>query len=352
MNNNQLLLTARPLATATFAAALALTGAATCMAQTSEYFLHSGDQDRFTVVQNGAILRTWGLASGTDRYQYPMVVRDTVRTMGADVGDVGADYDFDGNDLGPRYTHPAGTSRCWDGTADEEHNYSIDTAGVVWQFDLDWSNPVRMFTAGGIGALAYDSDNDSIWVGTFSGSDLTQYDKQGNILSSFTTGHTKNMALAIDPADGTLWLHDRNRQGTLEQWSRSGQLLATVVVPDLETQNALSGEFRFAGGAEYTCSLDGQCPGTVRVAWSNAPANTQQGIVFARNTGNFTIPGGPCQGTQLGLGTNQLQLVNTIGTGNGSGAVNGQAGAGACGGYVQLVAIGTPCQTSNVVQLP
>lgn len=341
----------RPILAAALTLAAILSRTITTQAQTSEYFLHSGDQDRFTVVQNGAILRTWGLAPGTDRYQYPMVVLDTVRTMGADVGDIGADYDYNGNDLGPRYTHPDGTSRCWDGTTDGQHNYSIDTAGVVWQFDLDWTNPVRMFTGGGIGALAYDPDNDSIWVGTFSGSNLTQYDRLGNILSSFTTGHTKNMALAIDPADGTLWLHDRNRQGTLEQWSRTGQLLATVVVPGLESQNALSGEFRFGGGG-YACDITGPCPGTVRIAWNNAPANTQQGIVFALNTGNFIVQGGPCQGTQLGLGTNQLRLVTTVGTGSGSGAVNGQAGSSACGGRVQLVALGTPCETSNVAQVP
>lgn len=331
---------------------LLLAAADSALGQTSEYFLHSGDQDQFTVVQNGAILRTWGLASGTDRYQYPMVVRDTVRTMGADVGDLGADYDYNGNDLGPRYTHPSGTSRCWDGTTDGTHNYSIDTAGVVWKFDADWSNPVRLFTGGGIGALAYDSENDTIWVGTFSGSNLTEYDLSGNVISQFTTGHTKNMALAIDPADGTLWLHDRNRQGTLEQWSRDGQLLATVVVPGLETQNALSGEFRFGGGSRYTCTIGGNCPGTLRVTWSGAPANTQQGIVFARTTGNFVIPNGPCQGTQLGLSSNQLRLVNTIGTGNGSGSVNGSSSSGACGGFLQLVALGNPCTTSDVAQIP
>ncbi|MCC6908985.1 MAG: hypothetical protein IT430_13660 [Phycisphaerales bacterium] len=333
------------------ATTLTLGIAGSALGQLSEYYLHSGDQDTFTVVQNGSILRQWNLAPGTDRYQYPMVVRDTVRTMGADVGDIGADYSLTGVDLGPRYTHPEGTSRCWDGATDGTHNYSIDTAGVVWQFDGDWTNPLRLFTAGGIGALAYDTENDTLWVGTFSGSNLTQYDLSGNIISSFTTGHTKNMAVAIDPADGTLWIHDRNRQGTLEQWSRSGSLLNTVVVPGLETQNALAGEFQFGGGG-YSLSLSGQCPGTIRVTWNNAPPQTQQGIVFARNTGSFVIPNGPCQGTQLGLGTSQLQLVNTVATGNGSGSVNGQAGTGACGGYLQLVAVESPCETSNVAQLP
>jgi hypothetical protein len=106
------------------------------------------------------------------------------------------------------------------------------------------------------------------------------------------------------------------------------------------------------GPGGFTAQLTGTCPGTVRLAWSGAPANKPMGIVFAQNTGSFTINSGPCAGTQLGLGTQQLQLYNTINTGNGSGAVNAQAGPGACGGYVQLVAVDSPCKTSNVVQVP
>ncbi len=107
-----------------------------------------------------------------------------------------------------------------------------------------------------------------------------------------------------------------------------------------------------AGGPPpYTCAISGTCPGTVRLSWSGARPSIQQGILFARNTGNFTIQSGPCQGTQLGLGTNQLQLYNMIGTGNGAGSVNAQAGQGACRGFVQLIQV-PGCQTSNVAQVP
>lgn len=105
------------------------------------------------------------------------------------------------------------------------------------------------------------------------------------------------------------------------------------------------------GPPPYTVSIIGTCPGTVRLEWSNADPNRQQGIVFARNTGNFVIPTGPCQGTQLGLGTNQLQLYNVIGTGNGAGGVNAQAGPGACRGFVQLIQTHS-CAVSNVAQVP
>lgn len=101
------------------------------------------------------------------------------------------------------------------------------------------------------------------------------------------------------------------------------------------------------GGTTYRCSVSGQCPGTLTVSWQNANPGRQQGIVFASNTGSFVIPGGVCQGTQLGLGSQNIRLVNTIGTGNGSGSVNGNAGTSACGGYLQLVEV-PGCATSNV----
>ncbi len=107
----------------------------------------------------------------------------------------------------------------------------------------------------------------------------------------------------------------------------------------------------FGNGGGYFLSVGGQCPGTVSVRWSGATPSRQQAIVFAATTGSFRIPSGPCQGTQLGLGSQGLRLVNTVGTGNGSGQVNGSAGTGACGGRLQLVELPS-CNTSNVGQIP
>lgn len=107
-----------------------------------------------------------------------------------------------------------------------------------------------------------------------------------------------------------------------------------------------------AGGPPpYTCTITGVCPGQVTLAWSGAQPSRQQGILFASNTGNFTIQSGACAGTQLGLGTRNLRLYNTIGTGSGSGSVNAQAGPGSCGGFVQLIQV-PGCETSNVAQVP
>ncbi len=223
---------------------LALAASQVADAQTSEYFVLSGDQATFSVLQSGARLRDWGVASGTAQYQYPIAVRDTIRTMGANEGDVGAEYDFFGTDLGARFTHPPGPIRSWDGTTDGRSNFGIDTGGGVYRFDLDWSDPSLLFGAGSVGSLTYDPTNDSLWVSQFSTSTVIEYSMGGAALRSFDTGHTQNMALALDHADGTLWLHDRTTQGTYEQWTKSGTRLTRVAVPGMAGQNALAGEFQ------------------------------------------------------------------------------------------------------------
>jgi len=104
--------------------------------------------------------------------------------------------------------------------------------------------------------------------------------------------------------------------------------------------------------AGLSLSLRGTCPGTITLAWSGATPNKTMGIAFANTTGSFVIPGGPCGGTQLGLSSSGLQLVNTISTGSGSGTVNGNAGTAACSHYLQLVVVdASPCTTSNVAQI-
>ena len=222
------------------------------LAQVSEYVVMAGDQSTFHVIQGGVLLRSWSVAPGTAQYQYPLVVTNTVRTMGANVNELGAEYDLNGNDLGTRYTHLAGPARCWDGTTDGVSHYAIDNGGEVYSFNLDWSNPQRLFDAGSLGSLTYDPTTNSLWVSQFSSMTITNYTLAGVVIGSFSTGHTQNMALALDHADGTLWLHDRTTRGTFEQWSKSGTLLNRIPVSGMSTENALGGEMPFGDIASCT----------------------------------------------------------------------------------------------------
>jgi hypothetical protein len=313
-------------------------------AQASEYFLMAGDQSAFVVVQNGQIVRTWTVAPGTG-YQYPMAVSGTLRTLGKEVGDDGAEYDLDGTDLGPRYPHGSDLpDTCWDGTTDGQSNYVGTTSGDIWQLDLDWQNPVQLFPGHAIGSLAYDPTDDSFWVGGFLTSAVEHYSRAGTLLGSIPTGHTKNMALALDHADGTLWLHDRNSPGTLEQWSKGGTLLQRIAVPGLGLYNALGGEFPLpqqpGPGTPY-------CPG--------------DGSGAACPCGNSGGAGGGCansmgSGSQLtATGTNQVSADDIVLSATGS--TPGQPGLlfqgdnAINGGDGLAFGDGLRCAGGNVVRL-
>lgn len=235
------------------AVAVVLALAASLAAQTSELFLMAGDQSTFNVMQGGVRVRWWSVAPGTAQYQYPIAVTNVIRTTGANVNEIGAMYDFLGTDLVLRYPHPAGTARCWDGTTDGTNNYAIDGVGAIFRFQSDWTNPVLLFTVTTFGGITYDATNNSLWVSLWTGNTITNYAMNGTVISSFNAGHQRNMALALDPADGTLWLHDRNATGTFEQWSRTGTLLNRIAVPGMSGQNCLGGDF--ALGTSGACSF-------------------------------------------------------------------------------------------------
>ncbi len=102
----------------------------------------------------------------------------------------------------------------------------------------------------------------------------------------------------------------------------------------------------------FTLTATGVCPGLVTVTWENATPSSTVALIYARNTGSFVIPFGPCQGTVLGLGSQGIRLVSTFPSGsNGSGSRSGQSQSGACLGYMQMHDL-PGCNLTNVVQHP
>ncbi|MCL4196059.1 MAG: hypothetical protein KJZ69_01085 [Phycisphaerales bacterium] len=106
--------------------------------------------------------------------------------------------------------------------------------------------------------------------------------------------------------------------------------------------------------AQVVISLEGACPGGVTLQWTGARPERPCALAFAENEGQFLISWGPCWGVRLGLGTHNLRAVAFFRTGsNGSGRLSGNASSQMCGGYLQMIVWdGTPCATSNVVQIP
>ena len=125
--------------------------------------------------------------------------------------------------------------------------------GLVYQMNLDWSNPVVLFdTLGGsCGALAitYDSANNSIWVAGWNSSTVTDFALNGTVRSSFTGPNTSLTSLAYDSSDDTLWMGSQNQKGTFWQFSTAGVQLQSQFYAALANQNTLGGEFSINGAS-------------------------------------------------------------------------------------------------------
>ena len=228
-------------------------------------------------------------------------------------------------------------------------NFAIDTGGYVWEFDLDWANPTQLFRVNSLGAITYDPENDSLWISQFSSATIAEYSRTGTLLRSWAAPHDQCMALALDHADGTLWIHNRRAQGTIEQYDKDGSLLNTIVVPGLNTQNALGGEFAFGGSTPPNLTASGDCPGQMTFTAGGMTAGGNVAFAYAFGEGNFVIPGGTCAGTTLGLNaTVQLGAIERADR-SGFAVLTTNVPRAACGRvFVQAIDINT-CATTNVV---
>lgn len=252
------------------AAAMLIPGNGRAAALTSELFL--------TVDPTTANARVVGVQgtnvlfnvpqSPTAQGQSPIAVNSTVRTLGFGGGNsyVGAEYSLAGVPAGSTYAFPAalGSEEVDDGTTNGSFNYAWGvTSGIAYRLNLDWTNPVPLFTLGNASGsrlgITYDVSNNSLWIAGFTGTVgtlISDYSLSGTLLSSFNIGHGFSGALALNPADGTLWLSNLISGGTLtlEQYARSapGSFGATQPLLSSQTQAGISdgafgGEFRYTG---------------------------------------------------------------------------------------------------------
>ncbi|MCC6908743.1 MAG: hypothetical protein IT430_12435 [Phycisphaerales bacterium] len=202
-------------------------------------------------------------------------------------------------------------------------------------------------TSIGMDAMTYDP-NQQLIVAAFAGpGDLYSVNPSNASTTLLHDGaFFNNCGMAYDDDTGLYWLIDWS--GNLYSIDPNNGYARTLRLSGLGAHDGLAA---VTGGAgRYTLRISGACPGTLTLSWNNATPSVQQGIVFGQNQGSTIIPGGPCAGTMLGV-QGSVQLVNTVGTGSGSGSVNGRAGTAACGHYLQLVEAGS-CNTSNVAQIP
>lgn len=270
--------------------------------------------------------------------------------LGSEAGEIN-EYSHSGGNISwvRRYSYPTlGTVRALGRNPNTGRFYCADFRSAIREFDLATGNIVATYS--NVNNLAFygfswDAVNNTIWGWSQDGAPLaraTEFDPAtwlptGRTFQGFDPGFVTNIAGGCH-----VYCDDPRNPGRLAMVGLHQGDIDFITVYDMDAA---------CGGGGYTVTITGVCPGRVNLAWAGADPNRQQGILFARNTGNFTIQSGPCAGTQLGLGTNQLQLYNVIGTGTGSGNVNANAGQGACRGFVQLIQTHS-CATSNVAQVP
>lgn len=189
-------------------------------------------------------------------FEWAIAVGDTVRTAS-----YWASLNGDGTEYALGLSDPIGTTSTpnvnflADGATDGQYNYGA-AYNTVYRFGTDWSGGEELFTIEGpdnpgiwIG-ITYDPFTNSLWVmewqdQTGKGTTVAQFSMAGVLLSSFSTGmglSGNTAGLAMDYADGTLWLSDEN------MWFQFG------------TDGTLLGSQAYAGGARGGAPLRWRCP--------------------------------------------------------------------------------------------
>lgn len=224
------------------ASALLVSGAA----QASLLYVTNGDSARLAIVDT--VTQTLVSTSQTAQGQYPIAVSSLVR-LGSYYGNTASDYTLAGTSTGNDRTLTS--INAVDGTTDGSFNYALNGAfssnATVTRYNLDWSNPVNMFSFGGssdLVGITYDTAAGSLWIS--SSTSIFQFSMSGTLLSQFSQSGGRG-SLAYDGSTDTLW-YVENGNNSIQQYSTSGTLLQTETVQGLSSNN-WGAEFAIAQSA-------------------------------------------------------------------------------------------------------
>jgi len=216
---------------------------------TSVLYLTNGDLHRLTIITGSSYVQA---AQGQSSFrEYPIAVGQQIVTSGSTFNEQpGGVYALNGT-----FQQAAGSwalnsgQTFWDGTTDGLFNYAVDYSnGGVYRFGTDWSGGTLLFNYGASGdylGITYDATDKTLWLSGWNSNTVAHVSMTGTLLGSFTAGVFSGSlaALALDPADSTLWMGSQGQSGILAQYSKTGVLLGTHTYGF--TDNILGGEFAF-----------------------------------------------------------------------------------------------------------
>jgi hypothetical protein len=196
----------------------------------------SGNAERLEVldVSSTTIVRSW---LTQNQSEFTIAVDSTVRTLGATNVLSGSEYTYGGTFTGTTYHNTVSGVTFTDGTEDATHNYALDISGRVYAFDLNWQNPMLLFTISPIltthtpqwRGIAYDATNNSLWAADSNNAVIGDFTLGGTLLSHFSAGVPADgiTGLGLNPNDQTLWVGFQSTHGRFDQFNKSGSDLQT-----------------------------------------------------------------------------------------------------------------------------
>jgi hypothetical protein len=214
----------------------------------SKYYLTAGEQGITAITQFNNVIGTFFEHFPQSPGQYAISVLNTVRIMGSfldGIISIGSEYTLSGTYTGVNFPFPLAGAGFWDGATDGTNNYSIDyNNGGVYKFDSDWGGPTLLFaTPIHYLGITYDESNNTLWLSQWDTGVVEHRSLDGTLLGSFNVPFINVSCLALDAADGTLWMGSQTTQGTFYQYTQAGALVTTRFYPFLTKLNTLGGEF-------------------------------------------------------------------------------------------------------------
>jgi hypothetical protein len=231
------------------------------------YYLTAGDNGTLTIVNLDTQTYTQTALTGNE---YAIAVFPGYENTVGAYQNPGAQYDPNGALIQP--LNNGWTGGQWlDGTTDGTHNYTVDFFnGNVYQTDTIFNNASVLFNVGPgftfIG-ITFDTANGNLWLADRYGipGRITEYTLAGVPLFSFDTGIQFISALAYDGTNNSLWVTTTAGCATgtcLSDYDINGNLLSSFSIP--VTDNIIGGEI--SGGGVATTPE----PGTLLLIGSGA----------------------------------------------------------------------------------